>query len=331
MKKQYRQILGALALGLLAPGIVVSVFGRKHTDKLPGTTAPPEAEASTPSTQADAVTQPRDTRTLAVRTADGTVCEMDLESYLTGVVLGELPADFETETKKAQAVVARTYTLRSATRGGKHDDCDVCTDSACCQSYRSEADYLASGGTEEALASARQAVQSTAGLTLTYDGELIEATYFSCSGGRTEDAVAVWGTDVPYLRATDSPGEENATHYMDTVRFTLDAFQQALGRTIDGYPEAWIGEVQYTNGGGVAQIEIGGTSYPGTEVRKLLNLRSTAFTITALGDTVTVTTKGFGHRVGMSQYGADAMAATGADYAEILAHYYPGTELSAWN
>ena len=93
---------------------------------------------------------------------------------------------------------------------------------------------------------------------LTYDGALIEATYFSCSGGRTEDAVAVWGTDVPYLRSTDSPGEEKATHYMDTVTFSAEEFQNLLGADLSGLPGSWFGEITYTDGGGVDTIDIGG-------------------------------------------------------------------------
>ena len=167
----------------------------------------------------------------------------------------------------------------------------------------------------------------TSGYVLTYQGELIEATYFSCSGGSTEDAVAVWGTDVPYLRATDSPGEENAAHYTDTVTFTPAEFANALSLELTGNPAGWLGKVTYTAGGGVDTMEIGGISFKGTALRKILNLRSTAFTMSAGENGITVTTKGYGHRVGMSQYGADAMAVAGSSFAEILAHYYRGTTL----
>ena len=143
----------------------------------------------------------------------------------------------------------------------------------------------------------------------------------------TEDAAAVWGADIPYLQATESPGEEGATHYIDTVTFSAVEFQNALGVSLKGNAATWLGPVQYTRGGGVDTIEIGGTVYQGKTLRKLLNLRSTAFTMTAVGDTVIITTKGFGHRVGMSQYGAEAMAVDGYDYTEILAHYYKGAVL----
>ena len=251
----------------------------------------------------------------------------DLETYLVGVVLAEMPASFEADALKAQAVVARTYTMRANTTGGKHGDGSVCTDYACCQAYMDPQDYLNLGGTRESLGKIQSAVWDTKGQVLTYEGNLIEATYFSCSGGSTEDAVAVWGTDYPYLQAVDSPGEEHAAHYSDTVTCTPAQFQTALGVSLSGKPENWFGEVTYTQGGGVDTMVIGGKTYRGTELRQMLGLRSTAFSV-SVGEDITITTLGYGHRVGMSQYGADAMALDGQDYTQILAHYYQGTVLT---
>ena len=183
------------------------------------------------------------------------------------------------------------------------------------------------GGSRENVEKIRSAVEDTDGLVLTYDGELIEATYFSCSGGWTEDALAVWGTDVPYLQATYSPGEEHAAHYTDTVTFTADEFAGALSLDASGSPKDWISDIQYTAGGGVDHMVIQDVIFKGTTLRKLLNLRSTSFSLQVEGDTITITTRGFGHRVGMSQYGADAMAASGCLYPEILEHYYHGVTL----
>ena len=253
--------------------------------------------------------------------------QMPLEDYLVGVVLGEMPASFETEALKAQAVVARTYTLKCAAAGVKHGAGIMCADPSCCQAYAAPADY---GGGAENLNKVRSAVEETAGQVLTYNGNLIEATYFSCSGGVTEDAVAVWGTDYPYLRSVESPGEEAAAYYTDSVYFTAEVFQQKLGRKLTGSPKSWVGFVTYTAGGGVNTIRIGGVDYKGTDIRAKLGLRSTVFTMTADMDGITVNTKGFGHRVGMSQYGADAMALRGCDYEEILTHYYQGTRLTAY-
>ena len=173
-------------------------------------------------------------------------------------------------------------------------------------------------------------MRETENLVLSYQGELIEATYFSCSGGSTEDAVAVWGTDVPYLQAVASPGEENAAHYSDTVTFKAEEFASLLGLDLTGAPKSWIGPVSYTEGGGVDTMEIGGVRFKGTTLRSALGLRSTAFSVSCTNDAVTITTRGFGHRVGMSQYGADAMAVNGSTFEEILSYYYQGTELTQW-
>ena len=264
---------------------------------------------------------------IPVRSED-TVRQQDLEDYLIGVVLAEMPASFEVEALKAQAVVARTYTMRANSTGGKHGDGSVCTDYACCQAYIDPEQYMGQGGTQENVNKITDAVMETAGQVLIYEGQLIEATYFSCSGGSTEDAVAVWGTDYPYLQAVDSPGEEHAAHYSDTVRFMPEQFQAALGEDLSGEPEDWFGPVTYTEGGGVDTMRIGGKTYKGTDLRRLLSLRSTAFTLSA-GEEITITTRGYGHRVGMSQYGADAMALSGKGYSEILAHYYQGTVLTS--
>ncbi len=251
--------------------------------------------------------------------------KMNLEEYILRVTLAEMPADFELEALKAQAVVARTYTCRKMTEP-KHSGGAVCTDAACCQAYITAEDYLLSGGSWEAVEKVKNAVDATAGQVLIYQGEYIEATYFSCSGGRTEDAQAVWGNAVPYLQSVDSPGEEGAAHYTDTVSISKADFLEKLGLPMQTVK---IGAVRYSEGGGVSSIELCGKTFSGTDVRKKLSLRSTVFVITAVGDTVTVTTRGFGHRVGMSQYGADAMALSGKTYVDILMHYYTGTELSA--
>ena len=140
----------------------------------------------------------------------------------------------------------------------------------------------------------------------------------------------MWGTDVPYLQAVDSPGEENATHYTDQIKLTNTEFQASLGVQLSGTPASWFGKVTYTDGGGVDTIVIGGKIFRGVELRQKLNLNSTAFSIMPIGDNVHIYTRGFGHRVGMSQYGADAMAAGGSTYQQILGHYYPGTILNRY-
>lgn len=306
MKTGFRDIWVAMFWGMILPGILLNgAVYWKEREKVPP--AVPVA--------------------IVLRREDGRLEARNLEEYLVEVVLAEMPATFEKEALKAQAVAARTYTRKSGITGGKHGDGSVCTNAGCCQAYITEVDYLNRGGTEENLNKVRQAVEETSGYVLTYGGDLIEAVYFSCSGGRTEDAAAVWGTEYPYLQAVDSPGEEGAAVYWDRVSFSSEEFQEALGIKLVGEPEAWFGLPVYTEGGGVAELEIGGIPYTGPQLRYQLGLRSTAFSVETEDDTITITTRGYGHRVGMSQYGAEAMAVAGSSYEEILAHYYPGTGL----
>lgn len=305
-------LLLAIVLGLLIPWLLFS--GEENN-----------IHNSSVDETVSQVTNIDDSPVVSVRFEDGTVSNLELEQYILGVLMGEIPESFELEAIKAQAVVARTFTVKNMRNGYKHTECDVCTDSRCCQSYYAPEDFVLDGGSIEKY---QDAVKQTQGQVLLYNDELIEATYFSCSGGETEDAQAVWGTDIPYLQSQISPGEENATHYTDTVVLTAEEFQKQMGEIYSGASGGWIGQVTYTEGGGVDKIEIGGFVYTGVQIRQLLGLNSTAFVISAVGDNITITTKGFGHRVGMSQYGADAMAIQGKSYEEILSYYYPGTTMS---
>ena len=314
MKKQ--MLLSFLA-GAVVPLVLAALFQKSP--------ALPEAESESISpTQIASALDPATVLTVVNRA--GNLQQMDLREYLVGVVLAEMPASFESEALKAQAVVARTYT-RKRMEAGKHGQAAVCMDSGCCQGWRSWEDYLAQGGKQSAVEKVRAAVADTDGLVLRYEGRLIDATYFSCSGGVTEDAVAVWGQDVPYLKSVQSPGEEEAPRFSDSVTFSPGDFAGKLGLSAAGDPGSWFGTVTYTAGGGVETMVIRGKRFSGTQLRSKLGLRSTAFEIQVSGDKITVTTRGFGHRVGMSQYGAQAMAQSGSSFSEILAHYYTGTEL----
>ena len=261
---------------------------------------------------------------------DGTVVQTDMEAYLRQVVAAEMPASFEPEALKAQACAARTYTSRLQNRGGKHDNADVCTDSKCCQAYCEPEGYIRNGGTYENVRKVFDAVMETAGQVLYYEDRLIMATYFSSAGNATEDAKAVWGNSVPYLVAVSSPEGDNR-YNGEKISFTAKEFQEKLGATLKGKPESWFGAVTYTVGGGVDQIRIGGKLYKGTLLREKLGLRSTDFSVTTTDTGVTFTTNGYGHRVGLSQYGADAMAVNGSDYEQILLHYYTGTRLGQYS
>lgn len=319
MKVLIQDIFSALFMGILLPLFLLG-GAVKLQEQQP---EPPAVSTEASEPQVPAITIGR-------RLASSDVVTENLENYLVGVVLAEMPGSFEKDALKAQAVAARTYTLKASVTGGKHGDGSLCTESSCCQAYISPEDYLKLGGTQELLDKITSAVQQTHSQVLLYEDELIDATYFSCSGGTTEEAAAVWGGDVPYLVSVSSPGEETADHYSDTKRFTADEILEALGIEPEGTPEDWLGMTAYTKGGGVDFMIIGNRQFRGTELRSLLGLNSTAFAMEVHNGEIIITTKGHGHRVGMSQYGADAMAVNGSTYEEILAHYYPGTALTVW-
>ena len=247
---------------------------------------------------------------------------MELEEYVVGVVLAEMPAEYEPEALKAQAVVARTFAWKAACTGGKHGGA-VCTDPACCQGYVAPGQFLQSYGTDADLEKIRAAVSNSAGLVLTYGDELIEATYFSSTAGYTEDAAAVWGSSYPYLVPRESPEQVQEAY---TV-YSRAWLEKNLGVQLGEDTQSWFSHWEYTAGEGVASVSVGGKCFSGTALRRKLNLRSTVFTVTIQNDAAVFCTRGYGHRVGMSQLGADAMAAAGSTFADILSYYYPGTEL----
>ena len=292
--------------------------------------APEEASASGASAQPAAW----DEATTVSLLTEGGVISLSLREYLTGVVLSEMPASFSAEALKAQAVAARTFTLKKL-EASKHADADLCADSACCQAWTSRealAEKLGSAFSQY-WQKAAAAVAGTDGLVLTYDGQLIDAVYFSCSGGSTEDAVAVWGGDVPYLQAVESPGEEISGKFETQVTVPLAQFRQILEAAdpdvwLSGSADSWFGPCSLTEGGGVATWEIGGQSFTGTQLRSLFSLNSAKFTISAGDSEIVFSVSGYGHRVGMSQYGAEAMARAGSDFEEILLHYYTGVTLT---
>ncbi len=294
------------------------------------TTLPPQTLPSVPETEPTqtqpAPTQPPE-RTIHVNIS-GNIREMLLEEYLLGVVLAEMPATLHIEALKAQAVACRSYAMVGASGKGNHKEGYVCTSSACCQAYTTPEEYIQRGGKWEHVQKVADAVAKTKGEVLTYQGELVLATYFSCSGGSTEAAVTVFGVSYPYLQAVASPGEEFAEVFYDTVVYMPEEFARALSADLTGDPATWIGEMTYTQGGGVNSVVIGNATYDGLTIKALLGLRSTIFTIQVTDRGIQVETKGFGHRVGMSQYGAQVMAESGSSYHDILLHYYVGTTLA---
>lgn len=261
------------------------------------------------------------TQTVSV-TVDGTPKDMTLHDYLTGVLMGEMPASYELEALKAQAVAARTYTLHRLAGGGTLSD-----DPSVCQAFipLDRAQDKLGTDWETLLGKLHQAVEETDGQVLTYNGQLISATYFSGSGGKTESAQAVWGSDIPYLVSVESPGEEEASDYESTVTVPLSEFLNTLEITAPT-----VSSVSYTTGDGVDTIVIGGKTFTGLQLRSAFQLRSTRFQMTITENAVTFDVLGNGHRVGMSQCGAEAMAESGSGYQDILLWYYTGVTLTQW-
>ena len=259
----------------------------------------------------------------------GEILSLPVEEYLVGVLVSEMPMSFNDEALKAQAIAARTFVFKKIS-DGKHSGFDVCDQSSCCQAWNSMHIFRERFGSnyDTYIKKAVQAVQETSGMMIYYENELIDAPYFSCSGGRTEDAVAVWGSDIPYLKTVDSPGEENASNYHSVVSIASDEFCRCLERTdLTGNPELWLGDIVLSEGGGVLSIEIGNKYYSGTDLRRIFGLKSTLFSISTEPDRIIFDVKGYGHRVGMSQYGANVLAEAGYEYEEILKHYYQGVEI----
>lgn len=263
---------------------------------------------------------------LNVINEDGQVLAMDMNAYLTGVLLAEMPAEFEMEALKAQAVAARTFVLHQMILGGKHDNGDVCVKSDCCQAFCANKDTGCSN--EAAIEKIKTAVLETQDEIVTYHGQIIEALYFSCSGGTTEDAAAVWGTECPYLKSVQSPGEEFAKCYFDCKSFSASEIEQVFSTQLSTKDRSWVKNLSYTEGGGVSSLEIGEKVISGTELRRILGLRSTKMQFLQDDDHLIISTLGNGHRVGLSQYGAQAMALSGKSYREILSYFYQGTQVS---
>ena len=263
--------------------------------------------------------------------------ELPLDTYLYGVVSSEMPASFEKEALKTQAVVARTYTIyKIQNNSQKHEGADICDNSACCQAWISKEDRLAKweeSTREEYWNKIVTAVEETKGKIITYEGKPINAFFHANSGGKTETTLNVWGgSGYPYLQTVATAGEEGYTQYQSEVICTKQEFTDKIKEkhsdfTIDFSQANCIQVLEYTDGDRVKTIQIGNLRLSGVEIRTIFGLRSANFTITIEGDNIKFSVLGYGHGVGMSQTGADSMAKAGSDYVEIIKHFYIGVEV----
>lgn len=315
-----REVLAGLALTVL-------LFGSAYLAAGDGAV---QEETKTEQTAGDAGV------TLRVR-EDGTVKDMTLDKYLQGVVRGEMPASFELEALKAQAAAERTYVYYqlAAGRKEKHPEADVCTDHTCCSAFLSEQAAREKWGGDYDPWEARieQAVAETDGQAVLYGGQPILAVFHSSSAGKTAAAEDVWSGELPYLKSVDSPeNEDSVPNYYSVVTFTAAEAKEKLlaarpALKLTGKPKDWLGALTENGSGRVETLELGGETWKGTEVRAAFGLRSACFTAEADGESLTFRVTGYGHGVGMSQYGANQLAKEGKTWREILEWYYAGVTI----
>ncbi len=255
--------------------------------------------------------------------------KMSIEDYIIGVVAAEMPAEYEPEALKAQALAAASY----ARYEQKHKNKPVSDDTDTAQGYMSVKEMKDAWGDdfEKNYEKIKQAARAVSGLSLEYDGEPVLAVYFALSSGKTENAEDIWGKEYPYLKSVSSDGDILSSGYESTVSVGADELVSRLGKIKklkpEGDPDGYIGEIKRTDAGTVTSVEICSESFTGSEIRSCFGLASAVFEVEYEDGGFVFTSKGYGHGVGMSQYGADYMARQGADFAEILLHYYNGAKI----
>lgn len=253
-----------------------------------------------------------------LHTENNSIEEIKLDEYLYGVVSAEMPASFNEEALKAQAVVARTYTIyKIINNSTKHGDAQICDDSGCCQAWISKEDRMAKWSENERESNWNKivnAVNSTQGKIITYNNEPINAFFHSNSGGKTEIPINVWGgSGMPYLQVVETSGEENYSQYSSEAVFSKDELKNKMIEKysdfeIDFNDQSCICILEYTESGRVKTIKIGNKNLSGVEARTIFGLRSANFEVVIEGDNIKFTVKGYGHGIGMSQTGADSLA-----------------------
>lgn len=256
---------------------------------------------------------------------------LSVEDYLVGVLAAEMPAAYHEEALKAQAVAAYTYALyKSQTNQGA--DYDITTDPTLNQGFVSIETARKKWGdnADQFESKLRSAVKSVLGEYLSYDGKPILAAFHSMSSGKTENCADVWGKDLPYLKSVDSMGDLLCEDYLFSTQISLSDFENCLLEkcAFSGNAADYIQKIERSETGTVKQIAICGTLLSGSDFRTLLGLRSANFDITFMDNAFSITTRGYGHGVGMSQHGAEYMAQNGSTYKEILGWYYTDCSLS---
>lgn len=319
-----------LSVTLIVPSLLVLPFaqgpaGGKLGESLSQTKANPKPEPAAPPSEEKAV------EVSVYRSASGKIEKAALEDYLVGVVAAEMPADFKEEALKAQALTARTYIVKKMISNDTHGvpkGAQV-NDTTANQVYLNDAQQRAAWGSDYNWKRKKilDAVRATSGQILTYAGEPITATFFSTSNGYTENSEDYWGGTYPYLRSVASPWDKNSPKFNSQQAIPVADFEAKLGVKVGSGPD--IGKiVERTAGHRVGKVDFNGKVLSGKDIREKLGLRSSDFTWTRKGNSILITTKGYGHGVGMSQYGANGMAEAGKTYQQIVKYYYQGVAIS---
>lgn len=307
MKKYFFILLGIIAFAILLPVICVLITGGIYEQK-------------------------KSNEILVYIADEDKTVAMDTEQYIKEVISAEMPAEFELEALKAQAVAARTYLASKTDSEAGHDKAVICTDSKHCQAWISEKERKEAWEPEKSKEywdKISKAAEETKGEILTYNGRAISAVFHSASSGKTENSADVWGGDMPYLVSVDSEGDLYSPKLYDEREISVSDF---ISKIKEKYPEINekeepFSEILRSEAGGIIKIRVYGYPMKGTELRSLLELKSTNMELTTNDDKILIKTKGNGHGVGMSQYGANYYAQQGKKYDEILKHYYSGVQI----
>ena len=260
---------------------------------------------------------------VTIKRSNGDIIILELEEYLIGVVASEMPASFHIEALKAQAIAARTYTLRRIAEN------KTLTDTTSTQVYKDLNQLKKEWGNNFSTyyEKVKKAVEATKGMYLSYNGYYIDAVYHSTSNGFTTDAKEVWGNDIPYLQSVESPWDINTTFYEKTKKVSTEEWNKIFGITYD--ENTTIEILEKDKSGRILSVQIGNQIFSGKQFQSLLKLQSTDFEIKVENNTFIITTHGWGHGVGMSQFGAHGMAKEGYTFDQILKYYYKGVQISS--
>ncbi|WCK54319.1 stage II sporulation protein D [Aneurinibacillus sp. Ricciae_BoGa-3] len=328
-------ILAIVVVLLAVPSVLVSLSGGPAQIPVTSPDIHPDSHSVPADTGQQKTTVKTDYPVRIFRVEFGRVDTVNMENYVTGVVSAEMPAEFEPEALKAQALAARTFIVGRMLEG-KYSDVPkgaYVTDTVKHQVYYDDAQLHQKWGASYSwrIQKIRQAVTETAGQVIAYQNKPIDATFFSTSNGYTENSEDYWGSKIPYLRSVPVPWDKNAPRFDATVTLSMTEFEKKLGTKITMTASTgnggWAHVDSLTAGKRVNKIRIGDKEYTGREVREKLGLNSSQFSFQTDHGSVIIHTKGYGHGVGMSQWGANGMAQQGKKAEEIVKYFYQGVSI----